>query len=228
MLGLIDRPVVIRTLKRASPWHLYEGVVFEVLATTVELQTSPVTLETIPLAEIVEVTLDARAARDQVLEAPPAHPDYARAKRRLFQAEQALLFGGPVATIASDAALFLRRVRRDFVGHEKTARMLERAHFLATGGCDWDPWGPVEDHNYRAAKAAAAALKEALEKKRPESEVALHVIAIARSAGRALANHPGSSDLLTWFNGAERVRARLSETLREELGLTKPFVPGRE
>jgi hypothetical protein len=232
----MDKPVIVRTLPRDESWKPSTGIVFDVHDDSVDLMTSPCTMKTIQLAMIIDVALDHNEAKDTVIEEPPRHSDYQKAKRALFEAEEAQLFKQPAASVqekARSAEALLRAVRKDFPGHLWTEQMLERAHFLATGRYDYEcdentSSGDVDNFNYQWAKARVDQLDAALKARRPEDEIAGHISRIAKFAGRALAKFPRHADLKAWFEKAEKIRSRLSEDVRKSSKITEPFVPGRD
>ncbi len=232
---LLDKPVIIRTVPDDPRWQPTKGVILEVRADSVDVLTSPSTLKTIRMAAIIDANLDHQAARDMVLEEPPDHADYLPAKRKLFEAEQSQLLNQPEGTtkaLAQEAAEFLRRVRKDHSAHLGTEQMLERAHFLATGKYDYEvepgvTSGEVDNFNYRWAKERSEKLEEALRRRRPEDEIADHIVRLARYAGRAMAKYPAHGELKAWGDRAEAIRGKLSEEVRRANRITEPFVPGK-
>lgn len=232
---MIDRPIIVRTLPDDPNWKPLHGVVFAVHEDAVDLLLAPSVMRTVRFAMIVDVALDAPAARRLALEDPPDHPDYPVAKRELFEAEQAIYLEQPAETAlahARRAVELLHAVRLRHPGHLGCEQLLERAHFLATGRYDYEvepqvTGGDVPNHHYQRAKEIAAALDQALKLKRPEQEMAGHLLAIARSAGRALAKYPAHAELKAWFEKAEAIRSKLSDEVRRSNGIADSFLPGK-
>jgi hypothetical protein len=232
---LLDKPVIIRTVPDDPRWEPTKGIVLEVREDSVDVLTSPSTLKTVRMAAIIDAAIDHRAAQDMILEEPPEHPDYPAAKRKLFEAEQSQLLKQPEATtkaLAHEAAFLLRRVRDEHPSHLGTEQMLERAHFLATGAYDYEvepgvTSGEVDNFNYRWAKERAEKLEEALRRRRPEDEIADHIVRLARYSGRALAKYPAHSELKAWLARAETIRSKLSDEVRRANRITEPFVAGK-
>lgn len=232
---LIDRPVTLRTLPDGPAWKPITGTVFDVRDDAVDVLLGASSLKTVAIAMIVDVAIDERAARGAVLEDALEHADYPRAKRALFEAEESVLLGQPAEASrarAGNACELLRAVRRLHPSHYGVERMLERAHFLARGDYAYEVEpetrsGELANHYYRWAKESAAKLDEGLRLRRPEDEIAGHIAAIAREAGRALAKYPNHADLLAWFARAEAIRKKLSEDVRAAQKLSEPFVAGK-
>ncbi len=228
---LMDRPAIIRTLPDDPAWRPITGLVFEVRDTAVDVMTSPSTMKTVSLARIVDVSLDHRAAQDMILEDPPAHADYQPGKRALFKAEESQLLRQPADTtkqFAAEAAAHFRNVRAAAPNHLWTEQMLERSHFLATGRYDYEQepgvtGGDVDNFNYRWAKERVAKLDADLKARRPEDEIAGHLVRIARHAGRALAKYPAHAELQAWLARAESIRTKLSDAVRRSNEITEPF-----
>jgi hypothetical protein len=232
--SLVDKPVILRTLPEDSRWEPIRGTIFEVRDDAVDVLLGTAVMKTVRLAMIVDVTIDEREARNQVLEEPPSSEAYRFGKRRLFEAEQAQYLSQPAETVrarAAAAAEALRKVRVSEPAHRGVEQMLERAHFLATGRYDYEvdagaTGGELRHHYYRWAKERAQKLDEALRLRRPEDEVAGHVEAIGRYAGRALAKYPNHAELRAWLDRAESIRRKLSEEVRRSNRITEPFSPG--
>jgi hypothetical protein len=234
--ALLDQPVVIRTVPENPAWEPVRGVVFEVRDDAVDILIGDAVMKTVRFAAIIDVVIDEREARSLVLEAPPDHPAYPRARRLLFEAEQARYLNQPEAQVkagAAKASELLRELRLSARDHRGVEQMLERAHELATGRRDYEvepgpTSGDVRNHNYEWAKERAGKLEEALRLRRPEDEVAGHIAALARWAGRAMAKYPNHGELKAWFEKAETIRRKLSEEVRRSNRITEPFVAGRD
>ena len=236
LLRLIDKPVIVRTVPDDPSWKPLTGVVFEVREDAFDLLVGAAVLKTVRLAAVIDVVMDAQAAREMVLEDQPEDPSYPLAKRLLFEAEQAGYLNQPreaVQAKARAAAELLRAVRRVAPRHLGTEQMLERAHLIATGRYDYElepavSGGEVDNHNYRWAKSCRERLEEALRLRRPEEDVAGHVAALGRHAGRALAKYPAHAELRAWFDRAEAIRKKLSEGVQRANGLGEALVAGRD
>jgi hypothetical protein len=233
LLQLMDRPAIIRTLPDDPAWKPITGIVFEVRDTGVDVMTSSSTMKTVSLARIVDVSLDTRAAQDMILEDPPDDPDYQPGKRALFKAEESQLLRQPpekTRELAAEAAALFRKVRPRAPRHLWTEQMLERSHFLATGKYDYEhepgvTGGEVDNFNYRWARERVAKLDADLKARRPEDEIAGHLVRIARHAGRALAKYPDHAELRAWLAKAETIRSKLSDEVRRSNQITEPFHP---
>jgi hypothetical protein len=233
---LLDKPVIIRTLPEGPSWEPVKGIVFEVRDDAVDILIGDAVLKTVRMAAIVDVVIDEREARSLVLEAPPAHSNYRRARRVLFEAEQARYLGQPedkVKASAAEAAELLRAVRSSARDHRGVELLLERAHSLSTGRRDYEiepevTSGDVRNHNYEWAKERSKKLDEALRLRRPEDEVAGHVAALARWAGRAMAKYPNHREIKSWFDKAETIRGKLSKDVQRSNRIMDPFVAGRD
>ena len=233
---LLDKPVIIRTVPDSPGWEPVKGTVFEVRDDAVDVLIGDAVLKTVRFAAIIDVAIDVREARSLVLEAPPTHADYQHARRLLFEADEARYLAQPeekVKASAAQAADLFRAVRSSARDHRGVEQLLERAHALATGRRDYEvesevTSGDVANHNYEWAKERAQKLDEALRLRRPEDEVAGHIAALARWAGRAMAKYPNHTGLRGWFEKAETIRRKLSEDVRRSNRLTEPFVAGRD
>jgi hypothetical protein len=231
--SLLDKPVILRTVPDDPRWEPVRGTVFEVRDDAVDILIGTCVMKTVRFAAIIDVAIDEREARNTVLEDAPRDAAYRVGKRLLFEADQAQYLQQPVDAVrakGAEAAAILRKVRAAQPQHVGVEQMLERAHYLATGRYDYetDPAasGELRNHYYRWAKERMAKLDESMKLRRPEDEIAGHIDAIARYAGRALMKYANHAELRSWFDKAESIRRKLSDDVRKSNKMLEPFVPG--